>query len=242
MHHARYERVASGDHVVQVRVFASIGAILLGIAIGLRHALEPDHLAAVSTLVIEARSARRAMWLGVAWGIGHTISLVVVGSLLLATGTMLPDRAATGFELAVAVMLVALGIRSILRAVRDAERGPVHRHHHRRTAHDHAGPQAHVHVGGRALAWRPLVVGLVHGLAGSGAITALVFAELPSLASRVVYIVVFGAGSIVGMAITSGIAGASLGRIAGARRCAFSIAVGVLSIGVGIAWAIPELV
>ena len=90
---------------------------------------------------------------------------------------------------------------------------------------------------------RPLIVGLVHGLAGSGALTALVFSTLPTFATRVVYLVLFGIGSIAGMAVASGVAGAWLYRVAGApsRRRAFSIATGLGSIGVGIAWAIPEL-
>ncbi|HEX4355316.1 MAG TPA: hypothetical protein VHZ95_20460 [Polyangiales bacterium] len=224
-------------------MFASLGAILLGVMLGLRHAFEPDHLTAVSTLVVEARDARRGMLLGAVWGLGHTISLVAVGTALLVTGAVLPVRTAAAFELCVAAMLVVLGGRSLFLALRDGTRGPTHRHRHAGDEHVHAGPDAHVHVAGRALAWRPLVVGLVHGLAGSGAITALVFAELPTLAARVVYITLFGLGSIGGMAIASGVAGASLQRAAGtpARRRAITVASGVLSIGLGIAWAIPEL-
>ncbi|HEY4239738.1 MAG TPA: hypothetical protein VGM88_07980 [Kofleriaceae bacterium] len=224
-------------------MFAPIGGILLGVLLGLRHAFEPDHLTAVSTLVVETRDARRGALLGAIWGLGHTISLVVVGAILLATGALLPERTAAAFELAVAAMLVVLGARSLYLAARDGGRGVVHVHRHGDEAHAHAAPAAHVHVGTRALALRPLVVGLVHGLAGSGAITAIVFAELPTLATRITYIALFGIGSIGGMAIASGIAGASLHRIAASpgRRRAFTLATGLLSIGVGIAWAIPEL-
>jgi hypothetical protein len=197
----------------------------------------------VSTLVIDARDARRGMLLGAVWGIGHTLSLVVVGTAVLVSGAVLPVRTAAMFELCVAAMLVILGTRALFLAVRDGARGPAHRHQHGRAEHVHVGVAAHVHVAGRALAWRPLVVGLVHGLAGSGALAAVVFAGLPTLATRVVYIALFGLGSIAGMAIASGVAGASLRRAAAtpARRRAVAVASGVLSIGLGIAWAIPGL-
>jgi len=224
-------------------MFATLGGVVLGLLLGLRHAFEPDHLTAVSTMVIETRDARRGALLGAVWGLGHTISLVAVGTTLLVTGAVMPERTAALFELGVAVMLVILGSRSLWLSVRDGARGEVHHHRHGEDAHVHAAPAVHVHVGGRALAWRPLVVGLVHGLAGSGAITALVFAELPTLAMRVVYITLFGIGSIAGMAIASGMAGASVQRAAATprRRRAVSLAIGALSIALGIAWAIPEL-
>lgn len=223
--------------MLQGGVIASFGAIVLGLLLGLRHAFEPDHLTAVSTLVVETRDARRGALLGAVWGLGHTISLALVGTILLVTGTVLPVRTAAAFELAVAAMLVVLGARSLVGALRHGDTGPVRAHHH--------GDDAHVHrVAGRSLAWRPLAIGLVHGLAGSGALTALVFSQLPTLATRIIYIALFGAGSIAGMAIASGIAGASLHRAANSpsRRRALAILTGVLSLGLGIAWAIPELV
>lgn len=209
---------------------ASLGGVLLGLLLGLRHAFEPDHLTAVSTLVVESRDPWRGVRLGAVWGLGHTLSLAIVGSLLLATGRVLPDRAAAGFELVVAAMLVVLGVRALARAVRGA--GEVHRH-----------PDGTVHSHGHRFSGRPLIVGLIHGLAGSGAITALVFAELPTMASRIGYIVLFGLGSSAGMAIASGLAGASLHRLAArpGRRRALAVAAGLISIALGIAWAMPEL-
>jgi ABC-type nickel/cobalt efflux system permease component RcnA len=224
-------------------MIGSLGGMLLGTLVGVRHAFEPDHLTAVSTMVADARDARRGALLGALWGVGHTISLVVVGTLVLATGTALPERAEAAFELAVAVMLIVLGVLALVRAAREGEHGPIHHHHHRGTAHTHAGPAAHVHVAGATLARRPLFIGLVHGLAGSGAMTALVFAELPDLASRIAYITLFGIGSIGGMALASAVAGASLYRFARHRRIqrAVGLGTGVLSIGVGVAWAFPQL-
>jgi high-affinity nickel-transport protein len=224
-------------------MLASIGGILLGLLVGLRHAFEPDHLTAVSTLVVEARDARRGTLLGMIWGVGHTAALVLVGTLLLATGAALPARTEAVFELGVALMLVVLGVRALWLGARDGKLGGVHHHRHGGGEHIHAGPDAHLHISGRTFALRPLIVGLVHGLAGSGAMTALVFAELPDLASRVVYIVLFGLGSIFGMAVASGAVGASLQRVAltRQRQRAFAIASGVLSIVLGIVWGIPEM-
>jgi high-affinity nickel-transport protein len=200
---------------------ASFAGIVLGVLVGLRHAFEPDHLTAVSTLVTEASSARRGAVLGALWGLGHTVSLVVVGMILLVAGASLPARVAASFELAVSAMLIVLGARSIARALRQP--GTVVA-----TPHRHGGP---------------VVVGLVHGLAGSGALTALVFAQLPTTALRLVYIGLFGLGSVAGMALASGLAGASLHaatRRQGVMR-GLALATGALSIVVGCLWAVPML-
>lgn len=212
--------------------------MLLGLAVGLRHAFEPDHLTAMATLVTETRDPRRGALLGALWGLGHTISLVVVGAILIALGAVLPVRVAAAFELAVAAVLVVLGVRAIVRAWREGSVGPAHVHRHGHGDHTHAGPAAHVHLGRWTLAWRPLAVGLVHGLAGSGALTALVFAQLPSTAERIAYIAVFGAGSIAGMAAASAVVGASLGALRRGQRV-LTASAGALSVGLGIAWSVP---
>jgi hypothetical protein len=199
--------------------------IMLGILVGLRHAFEPDHLTAVSTLVSETHDARHGAVLGVLWGLGHTISLVVVGMILTVVGATLPPRAGMAFELGVAAMLVLLGGRAIALALRG----------------DHGHPHVRAELGRRR--WRPFAVGLVHGLAGSGALTALVFAQLPGTAARIAYIALFGAGSIAGMAIASGVAGATLQLIVRSDRTrkAIGIATGAVSIAVGVLWGIPLL-
>jgi len=207
----------------------------------MRHALEPDHLTAVSTLVTGERSSIRAAMLGASWGLGHTLSLVVVGTVLVVLRAEMPARVADLFELFVAIMLVALGIRAIVIAVREGRIGPAHTHHHGHIVHRHAGAAPHVHVGRWTLARRPLLVGAVHGLAGSGALTALVLATLTSTAARITYMSLFGLGSTAGMAILSGLLGWPLARI-GANRSAvraLSIAVGCLSIGLGVFWGYP---
>jgi len=222
-------------------VTASLPGIVLGLLVGIRHAFEPDHLAAVGTFVGEHRDGKRGIALGALWGLGHTLSLVVVGIVLAVFGASLPAGLAAGFELAVAVMLVGLGIRAITRAVRVDGIGPIKTHSHGGREHAHADAASHVHIAGRIVLWRPLAIGLVHGLAGSGALTALVFAELPSTALRIGYIALFGLGSIAGMAIATGIAGASLGTFARDPRTRrrLSVVTGAISIAIGILWGIP---
>ena len=212
-----------------------------GSLLGMRHALEPDHLTAVSTLVTGERNRYRAAMLGAFWGLGHTCSLVVVGAVLIVLRTEMPARIADLFELCVAIMLVGLGIRAIVLAIRQGPLGPTHTHHHGHTVHSHAGATPHVHVGRWTLARRPLLVGAVHGLAGSGALTALDLATLTSTTARITYMALFGAGSTLGMAILSGLLGWPLAKI-GANRTmtrALSVTVGCLSIGLGIFWGYP---
>src|SRR5437867_3749341 len=100
----------------------------LGSLLGMRHALEPDHLAAVSTLVAHDRGGYKAAWLGACWGVGHTLSLVAVGAALVLLRAEMPARATTVFEFGVALMLVGLGLRAIYAAARQGRSGPVHRH------------------------------------------------------------------------------------------------------------------
>jgi len=213
----------------------------LGALLGMRHALEPDHLTAVSTLVTGERSSVRAAMLGASWGVGHTLSLVAVGAVLVVLRAEMPAAVADLFELFVAVMLVALGVRAIALAVRQGPIGPTHTHHHGHVVHKHAGATPHVHVGQWTLARRPLIVGAVHGLAGSGALTALVLATLTSTAARITYMTLFGFGSTLGMAMLSGLVGWPLAKI-GANRTmtrALSVVVGCLSIGLGLLWGYP---
>ena len=129
----------------------------------------------------------------------------------------MPARVSDLFELFVAVMLVGLGIRAIVVAVRQGPIGPARTHHHGHLVHNHAGATPHVHVGRWTLARRPLLVGAVHGLAGSGALTALVLATLSSTTARITYMALFGLGSTLGMAALSGLLGWPLAQM-GANR------------------------
>jgi ABC-type nickel/cobalt efflux system permease component RcnA len=224
-------------------MFQALAGGFLGIVLGMRHALEPDHLAAVSTLVSEERSPRAGAKLGALWGIGHTAALLAVGLALALLRAQMPERLAEVFEFGVALMLVGLGSRAILRAVRDPSTGPERHHAHGKSAHAHGGPADHVHLLRWTLARRPLLVGIVHGLAGSGALTALALAEMPSASLRVLYMTMFGAGSVLGMAALSGLAGWPLARIGASPRAGriLTFATGAVSAGLGIVWGLPFL-
>jgi hypothetical protein len=208
----------------------SIASWGLGMLLGMRHALEPDHLTAVSTLVTRERAAGRGAWLGAFWGIGHSASLLIIGTALAAFHARMPEHLALVFELAVSAMLVGLGVRSIVSAARDSGCD----------ARTDACGRDHVHVGRWAFATRSLMIGIVHGLAGSGALVALVAAELPTVTLRLAYIAVFGAGSVGGMVLLSGLAGIPLARLGRSPRLrrAMVAATGAISIAFGIAWAL----
>jgi hypothetical protein len=213
----------------------------LGSLLGMRHALEPDHLAAVSTLVTGERSSAKAAWLGACWGLGHTLALVTAGVVLIVLRAELPTSASDAFEFSVALMLVGLGLRAIYSAARQGADGPAHLHHHGRLVHVHPGAPAHVHFGQWTLARRPLLIGAVHGLAGSGALTALVLATLPSTAARLTYMLLFGLGSTVGMAALSGVLGWPLGHLARHHALArvVSLTVGCVTTVLGLFWGYP---
>ena len=119
----------------------------LGSLLGMRHAFEPDHLAAVTTLVSRERSSLRAALLGAWWGIGHTLALLVVGASLVVVRAELPPNVSDAFELVVAAMLIALGLRSIRLAAQQGPGGPRHLHRHGHIVHSHAAVPAHVHIG-----------------------------------------------------------------------------------------------
>jgi high-affinity nickel-transport protein len=222
--------------VIELVTSSSLGSLL-----GMRHALEPDHLAAVTTLVTGERSTAKAALLGVCWGLGHTLSLVVVGTILVLLRAEMPARIADLFELCVALMLVGLGLRAIYLAARQGSSGPVHAHHHGRLVHVHPGAPAHIHIGTWTLARRPLLVGAVHGLAGSGALTALVLTTLPSASARLAYMALFGLGSTIGMAALSGVLGWPLARVGRHHVLAraLSLIVGCVTTVLGLAWGYP---
>jgi len=209
--------------------------LLLGVLLGMRHSFEPDHVAAVSTL-IDGRSRHSTTILGAFWGLGHSTALLAVGGALAALHASLPRSLGDGFELLVAAMLVILGARAVARA-RPVDRVTSAARHPHDAADPHAGND-HLHVGPWTFAWRPLVVGLVHGLAGSGALTALVTADLPTWGTRVAYMTLFGVGSVIGMAGLTGVVGWQLARIERRARLsrALALVTGTFSVGLGGWW------
>ena len=187
------------------------GALLLGLLLGMRHAMESDHVAAVATLTAGNTSLRRSLLLGAVWGLGHTATLLVVCTAVLLADAAVPQEIAHLLEGAVGIMLLGLGF-DLLRRLRQA-RIHVHAHTHADAGlhlhmHSHRGEPAsraisHDHGHPRGFPMRALAVGMMHGLAGSAALMVLAFARFASPLSGLVYILVFGAGSIAGMAVLS---------------------------------------
>jgi high-affinity nickel permease len=225
------------------------GALSLGFVLGLRHALDSDHLVAVSTIVSEHKSLARSSLVGTFWGLGHTASLFAVGFIILLLKISIPEQAKPWMEMPVALMLVALGINATLRASR--ERGwKIHTHVH---AHDQQSHHAHIHLHQSDehnhqhrlfhLGRRPFVVGLVHGFAGGAAVVLAALATVPTIALGLTWILLFGIGSIGGMLLMS--AAISLPFIVTARRfsainAAVRLLAGIFSIifGLAIAWSL----
>ncbi|MDH4065624.1 MAG: hypothetical protein OEW19_14600, partial [Acidobacteriota bacterium] len=146
-------------------------------------------------------------------------------------------------EFGVALMLLALGARALRRGMADVRGGPDAWHAHGGWAHHHPARAIHLHVGGWMVSPRSFLVGIVHGLAGSGALVALAMTELASMPARMLYVALFGAGSVAAMAAFSGLAGWQLSRLAARRGVGawLQVAAGVLSLAMGCAWAIPML-
>lgn len=222
-------------------MLVTVSACLLGFANGLRHALEPDHLAAVSTLVAGERSAKASVRYAAAWGAGHAAMLLLAGGALALLRAELSLRVSDSLELVVAVVLIGLGLRGLKQAARAGRHGTTFAHAHGETEHTHSGARDHVHVSGWTLARLPFVVGLVHGLAGSGALAALVAVHVGSTPFALSFIGIYAVGAAAGMAALAGVLGWPLARLARAPR-AMPILVGVsacASLVVGVVWAAP---
>lgn len=182
--------------------------LALGFVLGIKHALDADHLAAVSTVASERRSLLSSSLIGALWGLGHTISLMVAGVLVILLHFEIGERTSKALEFCVGLMLVFLGVNALRKLIRG---GHMHMHVHEHGGRWHAHP--HVHDGkhedephthhGLKSAARPLLIGLVHGMAGSAALTLLVLTTIPSPLFGFLYLIIFGAGSIGGMMIMS---------------------------------------
>lgn len=187
--------------------------LFLGFLLGMRHAMDADHVAAVATLATRSRSVAQTVMQGVAWGTGHTLTLILFGGAVLVAGVVVPAQAVQALELAVGVMLIALGADALFRLWRGRIHFHAHRHVNEGTAHFHAhshrgegmphDPARHDHVHSRGLAGRALLVGMMHGMAGSAALILLSLEAVRSPAWGIAYIAVFGLGSILGMALLS---------------------------------------
>ena len=190
---------------------AGMGVILLvGLLLGLRHASDPDHLAAVTTLIAseEPEAVRKATFMGLSWGLGHGTTLVLLGLPLVLLGRYLPEEIQKSAEVAIGIIIVVLAVRLLVRW----RRGVFHAHPHtheggdtHRHLHSHAEDSMHEHSHDTALR-TPLSaygVGLVHGIGGSGGLTLLLLSTIPTPSGAIAALVVFAAGTAVSMALLS---------------------------------------
>ena len=192
-----------------------VSILALGFVQGLRHAVEADHLAAVAAIVSERKNVWSSSLVGGLWGVGHTISLLAAGVAVIMFQIQIGEKAERALEFAVGLMLIALGANALRKLARG---GHLHLHVHRHGGRAHIHPhihdrspeaEPHTHHGLR-LGKRPLIVGMVHGLAGSAALMLLILSTIQSPLVGFVYLVVFGFGSIGGMMIMSALVGLPL--------------------------------
>ncbi len=174
----------------------------LGLLLGARHALDADHVAAVTTILSERPDFRSSGLIGVSWGFGHTVMLLLVGVAVLVFKIAIPERVASGLEILVGLMLVALGTSLALTLWRGHWHLHVHEHGGatHQHLHSHRLDAGHVHTHWLRVTLKPFAVGLVHGLAGSAGLALMVLASVRSVWQGVAYLLVFGLGSILGMA------------------------------------------
>jgi high-affinity nickel-transport protein len=246
--------------------------IALGFVLGMRHATDADHVIAVTTIVSRQKGLAQAALTGLLWGIGHSLTVIVVGAAIILFNVTIPERVGLGMELAVGVMLVVLGLVNM--APFFSFRPAVWRHLGERSQHVHShahshgdyvhthphghSPESHPHAPDKTPVaaldrrfgrWklygfaRPVVIGVVHGLAGSAAVTLLIVAAVREPAWAVAYLIVFGLGTIGGMMlVTYGIGSAV--RLAGGesahvrRRLGFATGVASIIFGIAFAWQV----
>jgi high-affinity nickel permease len=241
-----------------------LSIIALGFFLGMRHATDPDHVIAVTTIVSRQRSIRHAAVIGALWGVGHTITILAVGSAIILFGLVIPPRVGLTMELSVGLMLILLGVlnlsgmmRWITETLAPMQTGQhAHPHGHgdyvHSHRHGHGGAEKHGHAeDATPVGWmdrtfgrlgvyqtvRPLAVGIVHGLAGSAAVALLVLTTIRVASWAVLYLLVFGMGTVAGMMlITAAIAVPfkfSQTRFARLNR-GLGLASGLISLGFGL--------
>ncbi len=187
-----------------------LSILILGFLLGLKHATEPDHVAAVATIVSGQRSVLRSSLVGALWGLGHTSALCLAGGVILVLRLTIPPAVAMVLEFLVGLMLVALGVQGFRRAAHSVQ-FHIHTHSHGDAVHTHL----HIHAGAEeahqhhhaAVPKQPFWIGVMHGLAGTGAVTVLVLAAVPSMTAGLGYLLIFGSGSILGMMAMSAVIG-----------------------------------
>lgn len=235
-----------------------LSIVVIGFFLGMRHATDPDHVIAVSTIVTRQHSTRRAALIGMLWGLGHTATIFAVGTAIILFNIVIPSRLGLSMELSVGLMLILLGGWNLWDFFRAASSSsPAFHFEHSHSEHFHPGsyrqplnlhPQASqqsigsqsdrcLSKAGRYQFLRPLIVGIIHGLAGSAAIALLILVSIRNPAWGIAYLVVFGVGTILGMMLIT-LSIASTLRYAGSRFRRFNrnlaMASGLISVAFGV--------
>ena len=203
------------ENVGSLGIVAVLG---IGLVFGLKHATEVDHVVAISTIVSQHKNVFHSALVGALWGAGHTVSLLVIAAIVLTLRVAIPETVSGLLEFGVALMIIGLGFSALWRALRKNGEVHVHQHshdglshthvhfHEKETKHQPAAHTQHSHAISR-IGWKPVLIGMMHGLAGSGALTLLVLTQISSSLIGFLYVGTFGLGSIVGMLLMSGIIG-----------------------------------
>jgi len=227
------------------------GILGLGFLLGMQHALEADHIAAVSSIAARRSRVGDIVKHGLTWGLGHTLTLFVFAGVAILLGRAIPETFAKPIEAAVGIMLIGLGAHVLWRLWRDR----VHFHRHGHTdgtmhfhAHSHAGDTLphvrNVHKHEHGFRWRTLLVGLMHGMAGSAALLVLAVTQASSPMAGLGYVALFGIGSMIGMGVLSVVIAVPLAVSAHfltfANR-ALQGAVGVVTIAIGLVALVENL-
>jgi len=195
-----------------------LAVLSISFVFGLKHATEVDHVVAITTIVSRHKNVFRSAIVGALWGAGHTASLLIIGVIVLSLRIAIPETVSGWLEFGVALMIIALGVNALWRVTRKNGEVHVHQHSHDGLSHTHvhfhehenkhnpSSRAAHSHAVSR-VGWKPVLVGMMHGLAGSGALTLLVLTQISSSFLGLLYVATFGLGSIVGMLLMSGLVG-----------------------------------
>jgi ABC-type nickel/cobalt efflux system permease component RcnA len=183
---------------MEITLFSILG---LGFILGIKHAIEPDHVIAVSTIASQSKKLWHTSLAGVFWGIGHTATLFLVGIILIFMKGEIPVKWAMSLEFLVGIMLVYLGITTIfsfknIHVHEHKHDGDEHKHVH---THESSGKHEHKHQHKNDTYLKSILIGLVHGLAGSGAMVLLTMSTVKSVGEAAIYILIFGAGTVIGM-------------------------------------------